>query len=85
MVQPVLRPMPALKTVIFRMIDPVTLKYILVCLPMVSVETLTLDFSGTSQPESAITSILPLHFQSLKKLTMIGFCNIHGRCPLPKS
>jgi len=73
MVQPVPRPMPTLKTVAFRMIEPLALGYILVCLPMVSVETLTLDFSGTGQPESSITSMLPLHFPNLKKLILVGF------------
>lgn len=73
LVQPVPTPMPTLKTATFRMIEPLTLGYILVCLPMLSVETLTLDFSGTGQPESSITSMLPLHFPNLKKLILIGF------------
>jgi len=73
LVQPVPTPMPTLKTVTFRMIEPLTLSYILVCLSMLSVETLTLDFSGTGQPESSITSMLPLHFPTLKNLVVIGF------------
>jgi hypothetical protein len=72
-VHPDPKPMPTLKTVTFCMIEPLTLVYILDCLPMQSVETLTLDFAGTGQPESAITSILPLYFPNLKKLTVIGF------------
>ena len=73
LVQPVPAPMPTLKTATFRMIEPLTLGYILDCLPMLSVETLTLDFSGTGQPESFITSMLPLHFPNLKKLIVVGF------------
>ena len=38
------RPMPSLKTVRFRIIEPLALRYILECLSMQSVETLMLDF-----------------------------------------
>lgn len=73
MAQPSPIPMPTLKVATFRMIEPLTLSYILDCLPMLSVETLTLDFAGTGQHESLITSILHLHFPNLKKLVMVGF------------
>ena len=70
--QPVSRPMPSLKTVRFRIIEPLALRYILECLSMQSVETLVLDFSGTGQPESHFTSTLPVNFPNLKSLSLIG-------------
>ena len=70
--QPVSRPIPSLKTVRFRIIEPLALRYILECLSMQSVETLMLDFSGTGQPESHFTSTLPVNFPNLKSLSLIG-------------
>lgn len=59
MIRPTLRPLSTLKAVTFRVIEPLIISYILVCLPMLSVETLTLDFSGTDQPESSIAPMPP--------------------------
>lgn len=70
--QSVSRPMPSLKTVIFRMIEPLALRYILECLSMQSVETLILDFFGTSQLESHFTSTLSANFPNLKSLSLIN-------------
>lgn len=70
--QPVSNPMPSLKTVRFRVIEPPALRYILESLSMQSVETLMLDFSGTGQPESHFTSTLPVDFPNLKSLSLIS-------------
>ena len=71
--QPVSNPMPSLKTVRFRLIEPPALRYILDSISMQSVEKLLLDFSGTSQPESRFTSTLPIDFPNLKNLSLNGF------------
>jgi hypothetical protein len=70
--QPVSRPMPSLRTVRFRIIEPLALGYILECLSMQSVETLMLDFSGIGQPESHFASTLSFNFPNLKNLSLIG-------------
>ena len=70
--QPAPRPMPSLKTVKFRITEPLALRYILEYLSMQSVETLMLNFSGTGQPESHLTSTLPTNFPNLKSLSLSG-------------
>lgn len=70
--QPISHPMPSLKTIRFRFIEPPALRYILDSLSMQSVETLLLDFLGTGQPESHFTSTLPVDFPNLKSLTLFG-------------
>jgi hypothetical protein len=69
---PVSKPMPSLRTVRFRVIEPPALRYILESISMQSVETLFLDFSGTSQPDSQFTHTLPVDFPNLKSLSLNG-------------
>jgi len=73
---PVSRPMPSLRTVRFRILEPSALRYILESLSMQSVETLMLDFSGTGQPESHFIYSLPVDFPNLKSLSLIGLFSI---------
>lgn len=77
---PVSRPMPSLKTVRFRVIEPSALRYILDSLSMESVETLMLDFSGTRQPDSNFIYTLPVDFPNLRSLSLIGLLTMdhHG-------
>jgi hypothetical protein len=74
--QSVSTPMPSLRTVKFRMIEPLAVGSILKCLSMQSVETLVLDFSGTVQPESHVTSTISFNFPNLRNLTLIGLLNM---------